>query len=293
MGWESPYGGTGLVKGVSNLTLQIDSLQKWSARPICFVNLNASQCTKELNVTVYKMPDDVNIGLWLSDTVEEGENFAVECEVIEIAPIHRVSIKLLNGNKILGEMWGNGSTSFSPVSRIFYFLQNGTREYNGVRLHCEVKIDLGPVQDLPATSSKPFQLIVHYPPTFSQAENETLTLSDGDQMSLNCSASGEPAPQYSWNIPHMSKVPNGTQDIFNSSFKYAGTYECTAANSRGAVTKYFTVTQAPRVRTTLAVVLGVFLAVAVVLAILGIFFLTPQGTFSCSKLGFTPVSGPV
>lgn len=82
-------------------------------------------------------------------------------------------------------------------------------------------------------------------PTFSQPTNETLTLQVGSQMSLDCSASGNPLPEYSWKTPYTSKVLTETQSVFNSSFKHPGTYECTAANSQGTITKRFTVTQAP------------------------------------------------
>ncbi|XP_051905405.1 matrix-remodeling-associated protein 5-like isoform X2 [Hippocampus zosterae] len=182
MGWESSFGGTGLVKGVSNLTLKIDSLQSWHVSPICFVNLNGSQCTKDLPVTVYNAP------------------------------------------------------------------------------------------------------------TFSQPTNETLTLQVGSQMSLDCSASGNPLPEYSWKMPYTSKVLTETQSVFNSSFKHPGPYECTAANSQGTITKRFTITQAPRPRRTLALMLGLFVGLAVMLCILGYFFVTPQGTFSSKKQSYTPGS---
>ncbi|XP_061556931.1 basement membrane-specific heparan sulfate proteoglycan core protein-like [Phycodurus eques] len=290
MGWESLYGGGGLVKGVSNLTLQIDSLKHWRVRPICFVNLNGSQCTKMLPVTVYKMADNVSISLNNSvGPIVEGKKYEVLCEVIQAAPMRRVSLDLLYGNKTLDTNSIDHVVNNEPVSILIVTTMLSKREYNGGQIRCAAKMDFGPSgPNLPAIYSEPLELIVQYPPTFSQPENENLTLPVGGVMSLNCSASGNPAPEYSWKIPYSSKVPTGTRAIFDSSFKHPGTYECTATNSEGAATKRFTVTEAPRTRTTLAAVLGVFVALAVVLCVLGLFFLTPQGTFSCSKPSYTP-----
>ncbi|XP_051905404.1 intercellular adhesion molecule 1-like isoform X1 [Hippocampus zosterae] len=291
MGWESSFGGTGLVKGVSNLTLKIDSLQSWHVSPICFVNLNGSQCTKDLPVTVYKMPDNVSISLESHvGPMSELEPFVVRCEVNQIASIQNVSLELLNGNERVSNILFNNFDNKEPVSKSFYFFTLSKREYNGAQFRCKARIDLGPLGHLPEMSSEPLELIVHYAPTFSQPTNETLTLQVGSQMSLDCSASGNPLPEYSWKMPYTSKVLTETQSVFNSSFKHPGPYECTAANSQGTITKRFTITQAPRPRRTLALMLGLFVGLAVMLCILGYFFVTPQGTFSSKKQSYTPGS---
>lgn len=54
MGWESTAGGTGLIQDVTNLTLQIKSVQDWTLSPMCYVNFpDAPQCTANLPVTIY------------------------------------------------------------------------------------------------------------------------------------------------------------------------------------------------------------------------------------------------
>lgn len=193
MGWESPFGGTGLVKGVSNLTLQIDSLQSWDVRPICFVNLNGSQCTKDLPVTVYskspficsyyfnfpaclnlslllaEMPDNVSISLENRvGPVSEQEPFVVRCEVNQIAPVQHVSLELLNGNKRLDKIWFSDIDIKEPVSEFTRFSLLSKREYNGAQFRCEARIDLGPLGHLPEMSSEPLELIVHCKSTPSE-----------------------------------------------------------------------------------------------------------------------------
>ncbi|XP_061703203.1 intercellular adhesion molecule 1-like isoform X2 [Syngnathoides biaculeatus] len=268
MGWESPYGGTGLVNGVSNLTLQIDSLKHWSVEPICFVNVNGSQCTEVLPVTVYKMPDSVSISLFGSDgLIVEGETYQVRCEASEVAPVRDVTMELLYGNETLERDKVYTVFKDDPVTFSFEFLMLSKRDYNGNRIRCAAKMDFGPSgPNLPVTYSEPLELTVQYPPTFSQPEDETLTLPVGSWMSLNCSASGNPAPEYSWNIPSESGKLTGTGDVFNSSFKYPGTYECTAANSQGAATKRFTVNGSSRSRpgTTAGILIALFFIVVFV-----------------------------
>lgn len=53
MGWESPVGNTDMVEDVTYVTWTVDSLTKWTIDPVCFINIDAQQHTKELTVTLY------------------------------------------------------------------------------------------------------------------------------------------------------------------------------------------------------------------------------------------------
>ena len=87
------------------------------------------------------------------------------------------------------------------------------------------------------------------PPTFTKPENETLVLSARTKVILNCTAAGNPMPVYSWHFPHKiqqtRKNKNENQPILNTTIDLPGTYNCTAYNARGSMTKYFNVVEAP------------------------------------------------
>lgn len=84
-------------------------------------------------------------------------------------------------------------------------------------------------------------------PTFTKPENETFELSARNKIMLNCTATGNPMPVYSWGFAHpiQQTKKNDSQLILTPSIRLPGTYNCTASNSQGSSTKYFTVIEAP------------------------------------------------
>ncbi|KAK5913884.1 hypothetical protein CgunFtcFv8_008369 [Champsocephalus gunnari] len=143
-------------------------------------------------------------------------------------------------------------------------------------------------ESLPKIQSKPQKLIVLYSPTFTKPENETFELSARNKIMLNCTATGNPMPVYSWGFAHpiQQTKKNDSQLILTPSIRLPGTYNCTASNTQGSSTKYFTVIEAPRNRTTFAALVGGFLFLGAVLFIGGLLFVKPDGTFSFSKVSY-------
>lgn len=86
------------------------------------------------------------------------------------------------------------------------------------------------------------------PPTFTKPENETVELSSRSKIILDCTATGNPMPVYSWHFPHAiqqtTKNKNENQPILTPSIELPGTYNCMASNTQGTNTKYFTVVEA-------------------------------------------------
>lgn len=94
-------------------------------------------------------------------------------------------------------------------------------------------------------------LISHMPsdqPTFISASDETLDLPAGKNI-LSCNATGNPLPSYHWQFPQAAQETYKDQDvnypILTGPFEFPGVYTCTASNSQGTVTKYFTVNKPP------------------------------------------------
>nr|XP_057905388.1 cell adhesion molecule 2-like isoform X1 [Doryrhamphus excisus] len=298
MGWESSYGGTGLQQGVTNITLHVESLRDWRLNAVCFANLkDGSQCTQRFPITTYKMPDSVTIDGWTeNEPKKEGLTFILYCKVVQVAPIREVMVEWFKGNRSIGLAAQGKMENKEPINATFGHVMTVFREDDGTQVWCEARLDFGPSGPvLPVVSSEPQKLFVLYPPTFNETHTN-LSLPIGGNMTLNCSASGNPPPRYSWTLPVPLKLETENQPVLTSSFQHPGTYQCTAANSLGATTKVFTVSEAPRDWTTFAAVVGVFLALGVLLVIGGLLFVTPQGTFSFNKGSYSrgqPTSGPV
>lgn len=87
------------------------------------------------------------------------------------------------------------------------------------------------------------------PPTFIKPADETVEVTPQNQLILNCTATGNPMPVYSWQYLQPSQQTNNNQNenqpILAPSFYLPGTYRCTASNIQGTRTKYFNVIEAP------------------------------------------------
>ncbi|XP_076608323.1 hemicentin-1 [Chaetodon auriga] len=289
MGWESPLGGVALTNFVSSLPLEIDSVKEWVVDTKCFVNLfDGHQCSQTLPFTVYKMPDKVSMSPpSQTGPMAEGAKYSVQCDIVNVAPARNLSVHWHKGKEIFYTETFNEFDKY-PVNKVSVLNLTAHRDDNGTHIWCEAKLNIRPTGPrLPSIQSESHEVIVLYPPTFTEPANETLELPSRGKIILNCTATGNPMPVYSWHFPHpiqlTSKNQTTNQPILSPSIQLPGTYNCTASNAQGTKTKYFTVIEAKRNLTTFAALVGVFVFVGVLLFIGGFFFVTPEGTFSFSK----------
>lgn len=79
------------------------------------------------------------------------------------------------------------------------------------------------------------------PPAFLNPDTEVLDLTVGSEISLNCTATGNPTPVYSWQSsnPEQERVEN--EAVLTSSLLLPGTYTCTASNTLEKKSKQFIV----------------------------------------------------
>lgn len=305
MGWESTYGGTGLKKDVSSLVLNITSVKAWELEPQCYASLRSdgSQCTETLPVTVYKLPQSVTLSQLSGKgaPMVEGQLYQMKCDVVNVAPVKNLSISWYKGRSIYSIETFEDPSPF-PVNISSEKSVTVNRNDNGAYIWCEAMLNLGSVdRNLRPMLSQPKELTVLYPPTFDTPFNETVELPAGKTISLICTAKGNPKPVYRWDFPDPAQETNEKHDsskpILTPAFPIPGTYTCTASNSQGSSIKYFQVVEASEDRTTFGVILGVFVSLGVLLLISGLFFVTQNGTFSCSKNNYTrgqaTSSGPV
>lgn len=79
------------------------------------------------------------------------------------------------------------------------------------------------------------------PPMFQSPEAESVDVSAGGETTLNCTATGNPTPVYSWQPEPEPKKEDGQGAVLTSSSLAPGTYTCTASNALGKKSKQFTV----------------------------------------------------
>ncbi|KAM8843869.1 intercellular adhesion molecule 2-like [Spinachia spinachia] len=283
MDFESRYGEK--TKGVSSVVLEIRHVKDWDMSPICFINpLNSDQCFKTLAVTVYKTPDSVSISRASpTGSVVEGDTYSLKCDVVNAAPVRNLSVRWYKGDEVFHTEGFDGSVP-SPVNATSVVNVTARRGDDQTRIRCEARLDFwATVPSIGAIRSESLAVSVLYPPTFARPQNETLELSAGGEFLLDCAATGNPTPVYSWQALEYQQLTGVAR---NQSVAVPGPYKCTASNTQGSTTKHFTVTKAPRNRTTFGALVGGFVSLAAVISAVGLFSLTPEGTFSSSRGGY-------
>ncbi|KAJ3600574.1 hypothetical protein NHX12_031554 [Muraenolepis orangiensis] len=168
--------------------------------------MTSQQCGKKLEVTVYKLPDSVSIfAPHLAGVMEAGRSYQLQCDVRDVA----------------------------------------TKDDHRVRFLCQV--EMKGISSLwkrsPIITSEPYNMVVHYPPSFFSPLPETLDPAVDEEPVLNCSADGNPPPTYHWwSSAGLPEAMTGNNSVLRTSSPLPpGTYNCTASNPLASVTKVFIV----------------------------------------------------
>uniref|UniRef100_A0A3B3B3A3 Cell adhesion molecule 3-like n=1 Tax=Oryzias melastigma TaxID=30732 RepID=A0A3B3B3A3_ORYME len=247
MGWESTKNGTEFTEGISSLPLKIDKVDVWKIDPMCYANTPDDQCTTVLEVTVYKTPDSVSVSESLDEigVMREGQPYEIACSILNVAPIRYLSVIWYIGSvSVYEEHFNRSDERPINVSSVLKMTANGS--HDGSEIWCTAKLNLQTEGGPPSRESVQHRLTVLYTPVCSEPANETLEIPARGNVTLNCSAKGNPKPSYSWHYPQNmpSTAINGDHSIQTLSFAVPGVYTCTASNSQGTTVKYFTLVEA-------------------------------------------------
>ncbi|XP_072560766.1 vascular cell adhesion protein 1-like isoform X2 [Paramormyrops kingsleyae] len=240
MGWNAPVDEVPKTRGVQFLTWRVESLRIWELRPLCYANRPGKPlCIERLSVTVYKPPDSVSVSSVNSDSMVEGSQYQLKCEIQNIAPVHSLTAKWYKGDTLVHEDRdcvtedGKCDSEKEPMSVASTLLITPSRADDGAEYSCGAELDLGPEGPQPplAVKSTPLRVTVHYKPTINPIDT-LLYVRRGHSAVLNCSAKGNPPPDIVW-IFNGQRLP--TQDgIYTISERDdEGNYTCSASNYVG------------------------------------------------------------
>ncbi|KAJ8254025.1 hypothetical protein COCON_G00206370 [Conger conger] len=282
IGWEASEGSVDRVEGVQFVTWGLETLTEWDIRPKCFGDfLIHSACDMSLNITVYKPPDSVSISVVNhTDLKNEGDEYQLQCEVQNIAPVQYLTVKWYKGETLENQTSYDDLTK-TPVNVSSTLLITPTSADDGAQYSCVAELELGPEgpQPSPEVKSDPLSITVHYAPFFSSPD-ETVEVTEGEEVPIKCLALGNPPPAYSWSSPSNQELKTNEMLEITSSSLSPGTYiyTCTASNSYGRQSKIFTVNVIPKDdQTVLWTVIGVGVAVAVLLILGYLYYKSKDG----------------
>uniref|UniRef100_A0A8C6UCC1 Ig-like domain-containing protein n=1 Tax=Neogobius melanostomus TaxID=47308 RepID=A0A8C6UCC1_9GOBI len=236
MGWESNYKGTGLVEA-DHVPLNIEKVDRWAIQSQCYVNLNnGTQCSKSLPITVY-----MNFRLWY-------RNYGFECAVANVAPVKKVLVTWIKDNNSTVKECLTEESNEKPGNCRSDFTLSAQKTDNGGTLMCEAKFDFGPMGPNLQPIRSPvmdLQVLCKYFDHVSKFSSDVTMHSTNGKLTLDCTAQGNPTPQYHWQVPQPTQEKVGSGPILDLKGPFPGTYNCTAANSQGSSVKQFVITDAP------------------------------------------------
>ncbi|KAJ8251329.1 hypothetical protein GJAV_G00220160 [Gymnothorax javanicus] len=174
IGWEASEGSVEMQTGVKFVNWRLATLTDWNIGPRCFGNFPSGtgpplQCAEKLNITVYKPPDSVLISvLNHKGPMLEGEQYLLQCDVQNIAPVQHLTVRWFKGERELENKTLFDDASKIPVNVSPTLLITPTSADDGEQYSCVAELDLGPEgpQPPPSITSEPLNITVHYAPFF-------------------------------------------------------------------------------------------------------------------------------
>lgn len=246
IGWEVTIGGT--LSEPPTVTWRVEKLQEWNIEPKCFLTRsNSEQCTVMPRVTVYKTPDIVSVSAVDPGPFQEGKDFLLTCDAINVAPKQNLKLKWYRGDEMLDVKSFDGTT-MTPVNASFSLRVTSKRDYNGAIFKCVAELHFGPEVAIPVPTvvSSPFIADVRYPPVFEE-KSYVMKVNTGENVTLHCSAGGNPPPKIHWKYLSAVNVKETTGErhrnitITEATSTNAGVYTCNATNDIDTVTRSVTV----------------------------------------------------
>ncbi|XP_076866056.1 hemicentin-1-like isoform X2 [Brachyhypopomus gauderio] len=168
MGWEASQGRVDTRDDVQLITWSVPSLVQWDIKPLCYVNLNKTglQCQRSLTVHIYKTPDRVSISMPdQTGPVSEGKPYELQCDIQNVAPVQRLTVKWYKGHTLVAKTSISDSTE-TPVNQSTRFRIVPSRVDDGAQYRCEAELDLNwestGTQRAPRLSSDVLGVAVHW-----------------------------------------------------------------------------------------------------------------------------------
>ncbi|XP_030592636.1 vascular cell adhesion protein 1-like isoform X2 [Archocentrus centrarchus] len=200
--------------------------------------------SKTVRVTVIEKPDSVSIyrvNTWSS--VEEGKEFQLRCDIVNVAPAQKLSVLWYRNQDILPQtdcrLENNKTCKLSDVrspvnvsSTLKVTLQ---KHDNGAEFRCEAQLNLG-LKSPPKITSSGLNFTISYKPTINITKLPSkIPLFRGYPEKLVCEADGFPFPKIQWYY-NSDKEPLVNVSEGKLIVSKPGIYTCNATNDAGHAT---------------------------------------------------------
>ncbi|XP_041672872.1 intercellular adhesion molecule 5 [Cheilinus undulatus] len=210
-------------------------LADWNMTAECKIKLTkTAECSKDLEIIVYKNPDLYIFPTSYTD-LEEGMQYELQCDIIEVAPVQNLTVRWYKGKQIIKTETFTDATK-RPVEVSSMLMFNLSRGDHGAEFWCEAQLDFGLQGVTNPVNSKVHRVSVLYAPKFkSNKVIDNYYLEEGSNVSLSCEAEGNPPPVFSWTRDGVNLLEKTSH--LNLTLEDSAIYNCTASNQLGNITK--------------------------------------------------------
>ncbi|XP_076144804.1 vascular cell adhesion protein 1-like [Alosa pseudoharengus] len=271
MGWEATVGAT-TKENAQQLVWSVSSVTDWSLQTgiTCFANSD-DQCTTHLPVTIYKIPENVDLYINNPGPLLEEHTYWLECEVQSVAPVNKLTVIWFRGDSKLEhsdftQFTIEGDREQNVTVRTNLSI-TASRENHRASYSCAAQLDLNTPEPIPNNRSNSILLEVLYEPTIV-SPSEDVSLTEGDRLELNCTADANPSPTYEWRHDNKTLENNNSSStllIESVEMDSAGVYKCIVSNTQGDVSVKMTVAVWRNYLTWIAILVAI--AILVLLAV--------------------------
>uniref|UniRef100_A0A673C2C3 Ig-like domain-containing protein n=1 Tax=Sphaeramia orbicularis TaxID=375764 RepID=A0A673C2C3_9TELE len=211
----------GIYWKVGNLTYdeeyrsyRVLSLPKpeWNTEAQCRIMLSETdECSKDLDITLYKKPDHVIVYPVSGNDPVEGEQYELQCDIVNVAPVQNLTVTWYRNDQIIKRDYFTNTTK-TPESESSILPLNISREDDGAEFTCVAQLNLGPDgPQPPVMSNDNYTLSVHYCPlTITPPE---IVVRYGDPVSVNCSTTSPDVIGIGWEDVETENVSDVTWTV--------------------------------------------------------------------------------
>uniref|UniRef100_A0A4W6FY77 Ig-like domain-containing protein n=1 Tax=Lates calcarifer TaxID=8187 RepID=A0A4W6FY77_LATCA len=209
------------------------SLSDYNVTAECKIKVNSSECGKELGITIYITP----LSIFHVKAMVEGEQYELHCDIHEVAPVQNLTVRWYKDSQLI-HTDSFTDTIKTQVNMSSILTINISRGDSGVQFKCEAQLDFGPSGPVTPVLFATYNISVDYAPEFKGNTTDLISVKEGDDVTLNCEAEGNPPPSFHWTRDGVNLMAN-TSNLSITQVMAGSVYTCTAHNYLGTPTKLY------------------------------------------------------
>nr|XP_056706455.1 intercellular adhesion molecule 5-like [Euleptes europaea] len=182
-------------------SFQLANITEWASAPECFFICDGERKATSANITVYRLPELVELDP--VPAMEVGENYTFTCRVSSIAPIRNLSVTFLQGGKKLHTWTFEKHAEHEAGDVVVNHAVTARRTDHGEEISCSAALDLRPEGPLFEKASLNQLLKTVAFPTGPRLQIPPYVEAD-DDMAVTCDVVGVfPANQAEFDLTFM------------------------------------------------------------------------------------------